>query len=466
MKILISKDKTRYEDLLEVTTDYVYTAWVEEGRVVSTEHHPGCIGVTGYTPEEFTNDPNLWSRMIHVDDQEMVIQHANQLLSGERLAPIEHRIIHKNGSMRWVMNTPVVCKDELGRVLFYEGIIADITKRKQAEQVVVTLSDAVKHTADNILITDQDGVIIYANPSFERETGYSKEEVQGKLPSILKSGQHSRAFYEKLWDTILSGQVFHGTLINKKKNGELYHVEKSISPIKDSQGKITYFVSTGRNITEKIRSEEKIKASLKEKEVLLKEIHHRVKNNLAIISGFLGLQADRIKENSILDLFKQAQDRIYSMSLIHEKLYQSKSLAKLEANDFIRTLAEHLVSSYVLEGQNIKLRTEVESVWFSIDEAIPCGLIINELITNALKHAFSSKPTGEICVCLENLGSQCRLSIADNGKGIEEDLDLEDTETLGLMLVNGLTGQLKGTLELDRSSGTRFRITFPLSTPS
>ncbi len=207
----------------------------------------------------------------------------------------------------------------------------------------------------------------------------------------------------------------------------------------------------------------KIQIALKEKEILLKEIHHRVKNNLAIVSSFLGLQADSIKEENILYLFRQAQDRVYAMSLIHEKLYQSDNLTNLNAKEFIQMLSEHLLSSYSIGRQDIELQVDVEEVWLGIDDAIPCGLIINELFTNALKYAFPTEKMGKIQISLENVEGKCKLTVYDNGKGIPEEIDFETADSLGLRLIKGLSMQLDGIVELDRSNGTTFRITFPLS---
>lgn len=459
----LRKSEQHYKELLEAVTDYVYTAWVDNGQVSSTRHHPGCASVTGYTTQDFENDGDLWLKMVHHEDSQKVKEHAELLLAEEKSSPIEHRIVHKNGSTRWVLNTPVVYRDDEGHVLYYEGIITDITLRKHAEQVVTMLSKALKYTADSVLITDQDGTIIFVNPAFEEKTGYSRSEAQHNTPRLLKSDAHDIRFFKNLWNIILSGKIYSGIIVNRKKDGSLYHEEKTISPIKDLDGKITHFVSVGRDITDRIQTEQKIQMSLREKEVLLQEIHHRVKNNLAIISGLLGLQADKIHDQTILERFKQAQDRVYSMSLIHEKLYQSTDLANLEAKDFIQTLADYLVSSYSLDHQQIELEVDIEPAWFNIDEAIPCGLIINELITNTLKHAFVPSQKGTIQIFLKNLGHECQLIVADNGKGIPEDVDIEETDSLGLMLVSGLTGQLNGTFTLDRSQGTRFEITFPLS---
>ncbi|MBD2044660.1 CBS domain-containing protein [Coleofasciculus sp. FACHB-64] len=215
-------------------------------------------------------------------------------------------------------------------------------------------------------------------------------------------------------------------------------------------------------LAERKRAEEQLKASLKEKEVLLKEIHHRVKNNLQIISSLLKLQSAYTKEEQVLGMFKDSQNRIRSMALIHEKLYQSKDLSRIDFAEYIRDLAGNLLRSYKASSQAITLKTNVNDINLNIDTAIPCGLIINELMSNSLKHAFPTPSIDkEICINIYSNGNyQFILNVSDNGIGFPKDLDFRNTESLGLELVCTLTEQLDGTIELDSRRGTSFFITF------
>jgi two-component sensor histidine kinase/CBS domain-containing protein len=217
-------------------------------------------------------------------------------------------------------------------------------------------------------------------------------------------------------------------------------------------------------LNERQRTEEQLKLSLKEKEALLKEIHHRVKNNLQVISSVLRLQSDYIKDERVLDLFKDSQNRIRSMALIHEKLHQSSNLLKINFEDYLRDLADNLLRSYAANAQAAALRTEAAEVWLNIDTAIPCGLIINELVSNALKHAFPTPASNnEIRVeMVPTADDRLTLTVQDNGIGFPPDLDFRNTDSLGLELVCVFTEQLEGTIELDRTvrAGTTFTITF------
>ena len=231
-------------------------------------------------------------------------------------------------------------------------------------------------------------------------------------------------------------------------------------------------------LIERMRAEEKIKASLKEKEVLLKEIHHRVKNNMQVMASLLRLQSREIKDKHLLDLFNESQNRIKSMALIHEDLYQGKDLAGIDLNQYTRKLTGRLTMSYGVDPNRIITSVNIDNVFLGVDKAIPCGLILNELFTNSLKYAFPhiitdvehileedddrerSMNKGEIRIDCHYNSDEYTLVFSDNGVGLPEDLDFHKMETLGLDLVRTLVEQLKGTIELNRSGGTEFTITF------
>ena len=209
------------------------------------------------------------------------------------------------------------------------------------------------------------------------------------------------------------------------------------------------------------QAEHQIKTSLKEKELLLKEIHHRVKNNLQIISSLLNLQLEHIKDQQAIEAFKESQNRVKSMALIHEKLYQSKDLSKIELAEYIQTLTTTLFRSYKTSPGTIALKINAQDVLLDINIAIPCGLIINELVSNALKYAFPSGKEGEICIDLYPQDDKIILVVNDNGIGLPKDLDFQNPKTLGLKLVMTLVKQLRATIDLDRTRGTEFKVTIP-----
>ncbi|MGH8056426.1 MAG: sensor histidine kinase, partial [Candidatus Entotheonellia bacterium] len=215
------------------------------------------------------------------------------------------------------------------------------------------------------------------------------------------------------------------------------------------------------DITHRKRVEEQLKASVQEKELLLKEIHHRVKNNLQVISSLLSLQAEYIEDPHSRQLFSDSQHRVRSMALIHEKLYQSKNLAGIDLAEYIRCLADDLFRSYGVDGGRIALEINAEEVFLKIDAAIPCGLILHELLSNCLQHAFPDGRPGGIRIDLwSNPEGHLCLLVRDNGVGLPEELDFLNTDSLGLQLVKMLAEQLDGTIDLARGKGAAFSITF------
>ncbi|HEY0196562.1 MAG TPA: histidine kinase dimerization/phosphoacceptor domain -containing protein [Methanobacterium sp.] len=215
-----------------------------------------------------------------------------------------------------------------------------------------------------------------------------------------------------------------------------------------------------RDITEEKQAEDKLNKSLKEKDVLLKEIHHRVKNNLQIVSSLLSLQSRYINEPDSVEIFKESQSRIISMALIHEKLYQTGDLTRINLSEYTNELVSDLFQSYSVNTYLVKYEVESKNILLDINTAIPCGLIINELVTNSIKHAFPNNRSGEINIEFECQDDDFILKIGDNGVGFPENLDVGDVKTLGLQLVTSLTRQLDGTIELDRKGGTSFKIQF------
>jgi two-component sensor histidine kinase len=207
-----------------------------------------------------------------------------------------------------------------------------------------------------------------------------------------------------------------------------------------------------------------LQEAIRTREVLLKEIHHRVKNNLQVIASLLALQSDAIKDPEELVLFQESQDRVKSMALIHETLYQSSNLARCNFAQYLDTLTAHLLQSYGAP-RHITLHCDTGDVFLDLDTAIPCGLILNELLSNALKHAFPNGQEGEVAVTLHAEPDSLTLSVRDTGVGFPIGLDFRHTDSLGLQLVGMLTEQLDGTITLERTNGTTFTLTVPLAAP-
>jgi two-component sensor histidine kinase len=214
------------------------------------------------------------------------------------------------------------------------------------------------------------------------------------------------------------------------------------------------------DISKRKRAEELVRDSLAEKEVLLREIHHRVKNNLQVVSSLLYLQSQKLTDPELQNHFLESQSRICSMALAHEQLYQSKSLADVSVKSYVESLVGQLRQVFQRPEQQIDCRIFIEDIVLDIEKVIPCGLLITELVSNAYKHAFADGRSGTITISVEQLGEQFALSVADDGVGLPKGLDYRQTTTLGLQLVTALANQLNGTVELEQEGGTLFRVTF------
>lgn len=235
-----------------------------------------------------------------------------------------------------------------------------------------------------------------------------------------------------------------------------------VDPLLDDAGAVNGAVHIMYDVTERKRAEEQIRESLGEKEILLKEIHHRVKNNLQVIMSLLRHQAEYAQDQKIHDIFLESQSRIKAMSFIHEKLYQSDNLAKVDLRDYISSLAKNLFSTYKVNAAQIQMAVDADDISLGVDTAIPCGLIINELVSNSLKHAFPDNRTGRIAITVRTVRpGELELVVGDDGVGIPMDLDIINAKSLGLHLVTLLAkNQLRGHIEMMRNRGTSFRIRF------
>ncbi|MDZ7290528.1 MAG: PAS domain S-box protein [candidate division KSB1 bacterium] len=373
--------------------------------------------------------------------------------------------IHKpTGELTWIsINSQPLRR--AGEEKPYAVVVSfsDITERKWAEQALRESEERYRLLAENSLdligLLDLDGNVLYASPSHYYVIGYTPNElVHHNLFTIVHPEDVPPAL-AAINELLASGARKTIELRLQKKTGDWIQVEAILAAIINSADAVHRILFSARDITARKQAEERIKASLKEKELLLKEIHHRVKNNLQIISSLLNLQAGYIEDGRACEMFKESRNRVKSMALIHEKLYQSKDFAKIDFAEYIRHLTAHLFRSYGVNSHAIALQVNIDKVLLDIETAIPCGLIINELVSNSLKYAFPSGTNGEIRIDLHSdYDGKLVLLVSDNGIGFPKSLDFRNTESLGLQLVSTLTDQLNGSIELDRSAGTSFKI--------
>lgn len=267
-------------------------------------------------------------------------------------------------------------------------------------------------------------------------------------------------FWDKKYEDAFNGKNVEFITERINKNGTRIIREVFLNPIFDEDNKVILVSGIAHDITDKQIAEEKLKNSLKEKEILLKEVHHRVKNNLQVISSILNLQSSYVNDESTLTILRESQDRIKTMSIIHESLYQANDFSEINFSQYIVSLSKNLVHSYGILDSFIETKFEIDNVSLSLDLSIPCGLIINELVSNALKYAFKGRKKGKLNISLLLNNGVVTIIVADNGVGIPKDLNIKETNTLGLQLVTTLVEQIDAELKLETTKGTIFTITF------
>ena len=351
-------------------------------------------------------------------------------------------------------------RDEIGSMAeALEVFRKNAIEKRAAEEALRLTQFAIGHSSDPAFWTGPDAHFIYANEAACDALGYSQAELLTMTVHDIDPDFPKEAWADH-WAELKKRKSFVLESNHRSKQGKVFPVEVAVNFLEFHGNE--YNCAFARDITERRAAEARINASLAEKEVLLREIHHRVKNNMQVITSLLRLQSDRIKDQKYADIFKESQDRIKSMALVHEKLYQSKDLARIDFREYVEALMMDLFRSYGVDSRKIKTIIAIDDVSLGPDHAIPCGLIINELVSNSLKHAFPQGRKGEIRVTFRSIGEgELSVNVSDNGIGFPENLDFKSTKTLGLVLVRTLVEhQLEGQITLDRQEGTAFDIQF------
>ena len=411
----------------------------------------------GYTKEELVN---LELKDIISNDTILYLPTVFEKVLRQGKATFDSEHVTKDGKI-----FPV----EVNTHLFYIkgeqyllSIARDISERKKTENALVSSERKYRTIFENIqdvfFKTDKNGIFKIISPSIERYSGYKPEEIIGKSAEKFYFDPNERKLF--LEEIEKKGHVEDHELSFKTKDNKVINVSINAQITRNSLNEPDGIEGTIRDITERKQMEIKLKKSLKEKEMLLKEIHHRVKNNLMIISSLLSLQSDYIKDKASKNIFIESQNRARSMALIHEKLYQSTDLKSINFGDYIRNLTSELFYTYRVGKVKVELVYNIEDLNLDVNTAIPLGLIANELITNSLKYAFLDGNDGIVNIEFRKEDHNYLFIIKDNGVGLPEGFDFKNSDSLGLQLVNSLSEQIDAEIELNTDNGTEFKIKF------
>ena len=445
--------KETLSSLFKYSNDII-TVLDEQGTILYESS--SIENILGYKQNELVGKISF--EYIHKEDVQKVMESIQRGLAktGSHIT-IEYRYLKADGTYTWLESVGTY-------ILQIPGIVVnskDISEKKQTQKNIERLTAAVEQSSNTVIITDINGIIEYVNNKFVELTGFGKEEAFGKTSSLIQSGETSAEVYKDMWSSILTGNVWEGELKNKKKNGALYWEKIKITPVVDEHDRIVNFIAVKDDITEKKMNDELLKKNLKDKEIMLREIHHRVKNNLQIVTSLLNLQASSVDEPKLKEQLKISQNRVRSMALIHQLLYRSADLSRINMEEYMYGITSQLLSVYSEIKDRVRIKCVSRDIDFTIETAVPYGLLVNELITNSIKHGFPKGRKGVIKIeLLHNGENDYELIYNDNGIGIPFTVVNGHVHGFGLYLIETLVSQLDGEINHVKGEGTTYIIKF------
>ncbi len=459
----LRRSEERYRDLFENATDLIQSVDTE-GNILYV--NKAWKEILGYSGDEL-EDLNVFNIVSPKETQHcrMIF---SEIFEGKKQEKFETIFLTKDGE-EVILEGNASVKYENGKPYATRTIFRDVTRQREVEKAILDSEKKYRVIYDQAYIgitrTDLDGKFMDVNKQFCEITGYSEEEVcQMNVADVVHPEETdvSRDFRKKLLKG-KKGRVSYETRICHK-DGTVLTVHLTVSVVENDEGEADYFVAVVDDISDRKKAEQELLRSLKEKDILLKEVHHRVKNNLQVISSILNLQSSFVKDKETLGVLRESQNRISSMSYAHESLYQRENIDSIDLGEYTQNLVSNLFRSYQVDQSKVHLEIDIREVYLDIDKAIPSGLIINELVSNAFKYAFPEDREGTVFI---RIGKQEKgrkdhiiLRVADNGVGLPEGFEIERSERLGLQLVSSLVEQLDGTLQMDGQNGTDYLITF------
>ncbi|MAL17613.1 MAG: hypothetical protein CL670_14510 [Balneola sp.] len=383
-----------------------------------------------------------------------------EVIENDKIINFKHRI-----GEQVFDETKFPIKDSNENVYALGGFSQNITKQKKEEERLKLLEKVITSTEDAVLITKVEGTdisefkIMYANQAFYNLTGYSEEEVMGRNPLFLQGENTDKQKLLRLKKAQENLEACELQIINYKKDKTEFWVNLRLVPVTDEEGNCTHWISVHQDITERVRQEKVLKKALSEKTTLLSEIHHRVKNNLAIVSGLLELQSMEVEDPIKIPL-KRSINRIQSIAMVHELMYQTEQLSSVNLKNYLDKLIPGIYRT-MQSDKEIKINQNVQNCKVNINQAIPLGLLMNELLTNSFKYAFQETDVGQINISIEIEDGKLDFSYNDSGPGFKHDNDFKDTNSLGLSLINAQLEQLHADYQVNTEG--RFELSFSFS---
>jgi PAS domain S-box-containing protein len=479
-------ERKKAEEVLRETSEFLgkmidYASapiMVWDPRFLITRFNEAFEHLTGRTEQEVLGQP--LDILFPEESRDTSLALIKKTLEGERWESVKIPILAADGTIHTLLwNSANILTADLELVsTIAQGI--DITQSERAEEALRESENRYRSVVEDqtefICRFAPDGTLTFVNDAYCRYFGLKREECIGKRHSVVLPPDDVSLMKKHIRSLTLKnpvGFIEHRIIM---PSGDARWERWSDRAIFDKDGHVVEYQSVGKDITERKRAEEEIRflnqtleqrviertqqlnALLKEKDILLREIHHRVKNNLQIITSLLNLQSRYVKDEPTLAAIRESQNRIKAMALVHEKLYQAENIAQINLDDYTRFLGTGLIQFYGVKSRRITFTTDIGDINVDINMAIPLGLIINELISNSLKYAFPDREKGEIFVSVLKENHTLSVLVKDDGIGIPADLDWRNTESLGLRLVISLVEQLDGTIELNRTGGTAFTI--------
>ena len=522
-EIELQQLKERLHFLLASNPAVIFTA-APGDNFCTTYISDNVQAIVGYNPQEVLADSNFWLSRIHSQERGQFLVNFSALSEAENCI-CEYRFRHQDGTYRWLRTELKLLVDSKGVPLEIIGYAADISNSKHAEialmqqfeqeRLLEAIARRVRQSlqleeilnttvaelqqvllADRVLvyqILPESGGLVFAEavaPGCSQLVDrFFGEEVfppqcyqfylQGRIcaiselddpsitPCMLEFMKQIEVRAKLVVPIIQHGEVW-GLLIAHQCDGPREWQEWEINLFQQLVNQLAIAIQQSllyqqlqAELSDRFQAEVNLKKSIKEKEILLKEIHHRVKNNLCVVASLLELQSNTVADAQLAKMFEQSQNRLYSMALIHEKLYRSTNLAQINFGEYLEDLVTNLFDSYNISDNRIVLQVIAEPISLNLETATPCGLIANELVSNTLKHAFPDGAIGTVSVeCYQGGDREIHLLVKDNGIGFPENLDFRKTNSMGFQVVCTLTEQLEGTLELSRQTGTAFHLIF------